>query len=314
MNTTQTNTLAAAAQEAGRRALAAIRSGEPPTYFVNRMTLFKEMQMQQTVDAAKFLYGVFSGFEINVGHLIAGLHKESPKVRELEAILDNQLPAILETNSKKVAVFQIGELGVLSPISFWADEISKADDLKIGINSPGGDAGIARQLVETITAKSTSTCTVTNRAYSAAALLVQCFTHRRIAASGKLMFHGPRMFSYGSPEQVTADAVRVRSEVDFWIGLVETRTGLPRPTIANWLSSEKDYYFTAKEALDLGLVDEIIPDAPAPDPTAKNESTAPLPHPDDPVEALARTILGRLKSTFQDKARYRAIVEEFAVR
>ena len=126
------------------------------------------------------------------------------------------------------------------------------------------------------------------------------------------MLHGPRMFSYGSPEQVTADAVRVRSEVDFWIGLVETRTGLPRPTIANWLSSEKDYYFTAKEAMALGLVDEIIPDATAPDPTATNESTAPLPHPDDPVEALARTILGRLKSTFQDKARFRAIVKEFA--
>ena len=86
---------------------------------------------------------------------------------------------------------------------------------------------------------------------------------------------------------------------------------MPASTVRQWFEAG-DHYFTAAQALEMNLVDEIIPDAPTPDPGLVDGTRPPIPHPDAKVETLARTILGRLRSIFQDKARYRAIVDDFA--
>jgi ATP-dependent protease ClpP protease subunit len=306
--------LLAAARETSRRALAAIQADRPATFFTNQTLLFQEMASQPTIAEARLLHSVFNNMESNIGPLIAGHKNKLNMVREIEPILERQTPMVIETQSGKIAAFSIGELGVLSPVSSWVAEISQADEIKVGLDSFGGCCGVTRLLVEAITEKSNTTVTVTNRAFSAAALLLQSFAHRRIVKSGTIMFHAPRLCAVGTPEEIESDAAKVRTSRKFWVGLIATRTGLPRSAIMEWFISGKDFYFSPEEALKLNLVDEVIEDQPAPDPGQLDGTRAPLPHPDDPVEALALKILGRLQGTFADKARFRTIIANFAAR
>jgi len=301
---------AAAGLEASRRALAAILAGQSSTYQRNRMALLQEMARQPVLEEVRALHQIFAGLEAHdIGALITGA--APPAGQSPPNVLEPQSPMILQTGGKKTAVFNITDLGILAPVDDWLAEIAKADKVLAGINSPGGCCGVARRVVDAIAGKE-SVCTIT-RACSAAALVSQVFTTRRIFASGVLMFHPPTAHAIGTPAQIRDAANFVEGLDDFWVGLVCSRSALPASTVRPWFEAG-DHYFTAAQALEMNLVDEIIPDQPAPDPGEPDGTRLPIPHPDDSVEALARTILGRLKSTFQDKARYRAIVEEFAVR
>lgn len=301
---------AAAGHEASRRALAAILVGQPSTYHRNRMILLQEMARMPLLEEARALHQIFAGLEAHdIGPLITGA--TLPAGQSTPNVLEPQAPMILQTGKNKTAVFNITDLGILAPADDWLAEIAGADKVQAGINSPGGCCGVARRVVDAVAGKE-SVCTIT-RAYSAAALISQVFTTRKIFASGIMMFHPPTAHAIGTPAQIRDAANFVEGLDDFWVGLVCSRSQLPASKVRAWFEAG-DHYFTAKEALDLGLVDEIIPDAVAPSPAEPDGTRAPIPHPDNSIEVLTRTILGRLKSTFQDKARYRAIVEEFAVR
>jgi hypothetical protein len=125
------------------------------------------------------------------------------------------------------------------------------------------------------------------------------------------MFHPPTVHAIGGPAHLRDAAKSVEEMDDFWVGLVCSRSQLPASTVRPWFEAG-DHYFTAAQALDMNLVDEIIPDAPTPDPGLVDETRPPIPHPDNSIEALALTVLGRLRSTFQDKARWKALVRDFA--
>ena len=205
-------------------------------------------------------------------------------------------------------VFIGGEI-VFSDFEKHISDIGMARRVELEINSGGGDTRAALKLAETLHGREVE-ATVTGKAFSSAATLLQAATIRKAYDTARLMIHDSRSAILGTASELRMEAVHLDNIREKVKALFHRS---PRALVEKWFESG-DHYFNAPEALAVGLVDEIIP-TPEPKPRFFPDKT-PVESPletdvDGDAKKLGTELLFRLRRTFADKRSFAELLKKF---
>lgn len=139
---------------------------------------------------------------------------------------------------------------------------SPNEDISIYINSPGGSITAGLSMVDTMNLITPDVSTIAvGLAASMGAIILMSGEKgkRKILPHSKVLIHQP-LQGFGSGmvkasdlENMTANLLRTRDEI---YALIKECTGQPLERIAS--DCNKDFEMDAKEALEYGIVDEIV--------------------------------------------------------
>jgi len=128
----------------------------------------------------------------------------------------------------------------------------------IRINSTGGSTYDGTAIVSRIRA---SKCKITTECYgaamSAASMILACGHKRRIAKLGWAMWHEASYEVGGRHSDIKEFAKQVDREEVAWAAAMAAFTQRPQAFWAS-IGTNKDYYFSPDQCLELGIVDEIF--------------------------------------------------------
>jgi len=134
-------------------------------------------------------------------------------------------------------------------------QIAAATRIRFVIDSPGGDAPLALEIIRATEGKEAETEIIAH-AFSSAALLALAGSKRRMAAGAWMMIHPIQRAVMGAPQTLRHAA----DELDKMIAeavIVFERAGIRRRLAKKWLTTNSDFYFSAEDAKRIGLVTEI---------------------------------------------------------
>jgi ATP-dependent Clp protease protease subunit len=172
----------------------------------------------------------------------------------------------------KMLAPRVGELmlyGMIADEQFWGDEVTakqidadlkalgELDVLNVRINSPGGSV-FAGHAIYTIIKRHPA---VQKIAYidglaASMATIPPLACHKVIMPSNaSQMIHRPRMWAGGTSDILRKRADLLDMQESIVLDIYAEKTGLDREKLAEMLEAET--WMTAKEALDLGFIDEI---------------------------------------------------------
>lgn len=101
-------------------------------------------------------------------------------------------------------------------------------------------------------------CMIEGYAMSAALILAQCCDHRMAGPGAILMFHGATWGDSGDEKTHDGELALTRHQHDQIAGLFGERTHKSASYWRRLLRSNRPRYYSASEALELGLLDEVI--------------------------------------------------------
>ena len=139
-----------------------------------------------------------------------------------------------------------------------ADDPDK--DISLYINSPGGSITAGMAIYDTmqyIRCDVSTICIGMAASMGAFLLAAGAKGKRRALPNGEILIHQPLGGARGQATEVAIHAeqlIKTREKMD---KILAERTGQTVEQIA--LDTERDHYMTAEEALNYGLIDEIIP-------------------------------------------------------
>jgi ATP-dependent protease ClpP protease subunit len=137
----------------------------------------------------------------------------------------------------------------------FAEEVywhkSQGREIKVKINSPGGRVVQGWDMVDAIIESGADTMN-TGIAYSMGGICLIAGKHRTAYAHATAMIHAPHTKS----GKVSPAAETIKNAFRI---LLESRTKFTKAEVDDMVDSGKDYFFTAKEMLKKGMIDEIIP-------------------------------------------------------
>jgi len=140
--------------------------------------------------------------------------------------------------------------------------ISK-EPIKVVLNSVGGDVYAGLLIHDTIRRLVHQGIEVEVEARGLAAsmgcIILQAGSKRTASKATRLMFHEISTWTFGEVTKVEDRAEELRKLNDSLRDIIARRTGQKKETIDE-LCKKKDTWFSAEEALEFGLVDEIIED------------------------------------------------------
>ena len=159
--------------------------------------------------------------------------------------------------------------GPISEYSWWGDEITpkmfKDDLYKKGcgnavtmlVNSPGGEviaASVIRSILQEYPGQVTAD--IYGLAASAATIVVTGADHIRMRESALFMIHDPSGIAWGNIDEIKQFLDTLKTVKDMIVATYETKTKLDPKKLGNMMSAET--WMTAREACDLGFVDEVV--------------------------------------------------------
>ncbi len=136
---------------------------------------------------------------------------------------------------------------------------SQYDDIYIKMHTYGGSVFDGNLIWNAINqSKKNVQIDIMGIAASMGAIIVQSRTGNkpRMVRNGFLMIHAPSGGSYGTAKDHQNTAKLLKSIETQFIALLVGKTGLTEAKVTKWM--EGDNWFDAQEALDLGLISEII--------------------------------------------------------
>lgn len=148
---------------------------------------------------------------------------------------------------------------VIAQILFLAAK-DPAKDIRLYINSPGGiiTAGLAVYDTMRFVKCDVATICIGQAASMAAVLLAAGSEGKRSALpNSRILLHQASGGSQGQAADVriqTEELLRMR---DLLVKILSSHTGKPKRTIQK--DTDRDYYMSAEEAIEYGLIDRIIP-------------------------------------------------------
>ena len=162
-------------------------------------------------------------------------------------------------------IYLIGEIGdyslydIMTRARIILKNRKKGDKSPINliINSQGGDLYEMMGIVDYIKSLSVKVNTICRgSAMSAAAVILTCGTGERIASKhSTIMFHEASSFNMGKQSDLKANVKHIDSIEEMTNGLLADKTKKDKMW---WRSNQRiDMYITAKEALELGVIDKI---------------------------------------------------------
>ena len=163
-------------------------------------------------------------------------------------------------------LYLVGEIAEYSLFDFMTrvrtvirerDNKYSEDALNLIINSPGGDVSEMFGIIDFMELLDTKVNTICRgSAQSAAAIILACGTGQRTASKySTIMFHQGSTFSQGKLSDVRAGLEYSKSVESKIYTLLGEKTKQP----AEWWEDKmkSDFYISAKEALELGVIDTI---------------------------------------------------------
>jgi ATP-dependent protease ClpP protease subunit len=162
------------------------------------------------------------------------------------------------------------ELWILDVIDPWFEDPAalvrsiarlEADDITVHLNSPGGDAFGGIAIFNALRDNPARVLTVVEGlAASAASVVAMAGDTIRMNRGAQLMIHEPSGFAFGPPD-VMAKAAEMLDKVGQ--GIAEIYAGRAGGTAEDWREAMADEsWYTAQEAVDAGLADELVADEP----------------------------------------------------
>lgn len=185
----------------------------------------------------------------------------SPMQRYREMTIDELL---LENR----IIFLVGEInhvsatGVIMRLLYLQNQ-KRQVDINLYINSPGGSVDDTLAIYDTIRYLNCDVSTVCiGRAMSGGAIVLASGTKgkRFILPHAKVMIHQPFGGVYGQTSDIKIQAEEILKSKRTINELLAKHTGKNADQIET--DSERDRYFSAQEAKDYGLVDDVIEQAP----------------------------------------------------
>jgi len=161
-------------------------------------------------------------------------------------------------------VFLIGEINHASAARvmmqmLYLEHQKKGQDISFYINSPGGTIDDTLAIYDTMRFLSSDVATYCmGRAYSGAAVLLTAGAKdkRVILPHAKVMIHQPYGGVYGQTEDIRIQAEQIMRGKAELNRILSDHTGQSIEQIQR--DSERDKYFSAIEAKEYGLVDEVL--------------------------------------------------------
>ena len=135
----------------------------------------------------------------------------------------------------------------------------KNDPINLIINSDGGSVYEALGIIDYIQSLDVKTNTICRgRAMSAAALILCAGTGVRAASQySTIMFHEISSDIYGKSSDMKANVQHMEKLEEILLEIIKSNSNKEKEYWKN--VTIKDYYITPKDALDMGVIDTIIP-------------------------------------------------------
>ncbi len=193
------------------------------------------------------------------------------------AVRQSVIPTVLETSSRGERAFDIYSLLLRERIVFLGQEVDDQvanliiaellyleaedpeKDISLYINSPGGAAYAGLAIYDVIQHIGPDVSTVCVGMGMSAAAMILCggAAGKRLALpSAKIMIHQGSAGARGAPRDMEIQLREVMATTQRMAEILAHHTGRPIDEIHRDL--DRDYFMTAEEAVDYGLVDEII--------------------------------------------------------
>lgn len=141
----------------------------------------------------------------------------------------------------------------------YLDSVDPGKDVNIYINSPGGSVYAGLGIYDTMQYIQSDVSTIcTGMAASmAAVLLVAGAKGKRLALPhSRVMIHQPMGGIQGQASDIEITAREILKLKDELYRIISEHSGQPLDKVAK--DSDRDYWMTAKEALDYGMIDKIL--------------------------------------------------------
>lgn len=186
----------------------------------------------------------------------------------------NIVPTVVEKNNnqeyaydlysrllKDRIVFLTGEINMNSAniiISelLYLDSLNH-EEISLYINSPGGEVCSGFAIYDTISfIKSDVRCIVVGMAASMAAFLLACGDKRCALKNAEVMIHQPLGGIEGQATDIKIVADHILKTKQKLISILAKKTKKKASILE--ADMERDYYMDSKEALDYGIIDEIL--------------------------------------------------------
>ena len=161
-------------------------------------------------------------------------------------------------------VFLVGEIThvtsarVMMQMLYLEDQ-RRGQDINLYINSPGGSVDDTLAVYDTMQFLSSDVSTYCiGRAYSGGAVLLCAGTpgKRHILPHAKVMIHQPYGGVTGHTTDIQIQAEQIIKAKQMLFEIIADHTGQPVERVAK--DGERDRYFSATEAKEYGLVDEVF--------------------------------------------------------
>ena len=166
-------------------------------------------------------------------------------------------------------VFLVGEInhasatGVIMRLLYLQNQ-KRSVDINLYINSPGGSVDDTLAIYDTIRFLNCEVSTVCiGRAMSGGAIVLAAGTKgkRYALPHAKVMIHQPYGGVYGQTSDIKIQAEEILRSKRTINEILAKHTGKTPEQVE--IDSERDHYFSAQEAKNYGLIDDVIEQAPA---------------------------------------------------
>lgn len=144
----------------------------------------------------------------------------------------------------------------------YLDSKDPTKDIYMYINSPGGQISSGLAIYDTMNYVSSNVNTIcVGQAASMGAFLLSAGKHRLVLPNAEVLIHQPLGGAQGQASDIEITAKHILKLKEKLNRLMAEHTGQPIEKIEQ--DTDRDYIMSAEEALEYGLVDEIVAHRPA---------------------------------------------------
>ena len=148
---------------------------------------------------------------------------------------------------------------VLQAQMLYLDSVDSAKDISIYINSPGGSVYAGLGIYDTMQFINSDVQTIcTGMAASMAAVLLVAGKEGKRSAlpHSRIMIHQPMGGAQGQASDIEITAREIQKLKKELYTIISDHSHQPFDKV--WADSDRDYWMTAEEAKDYGMVDEVL--------------------------------------------------------
>lgn len=143
----------------------------------------------------------------------------------------------------------------------YLDSKDPTKDIYMYINSPGGQISSGLAIYDTMNYVSSNVNTIcVGQAASMGAFLLSAGKHRLVLPNAEVLIHQPLGGAQGQASDIEITAKHILKLKEKLNRLMAEHTGQPIEKIEQ--DTDRDYIMSAEEALEYGLVDEIVAHRP----------------------------------------------------